>query len=151
MSPWHWGKHGKASSFLSRACQQTHYYHTQTKSHTPRWGKTTHTLARRCLPGDQRELWMLTSLPTLHVCESPQNTSHCCPSFWLPSMTPQPQTSKRPLLAASPQPDGYFLTVCGLLHLCSTTLNPRDGWVEKRGLELCMDKWYGGSRANKTD
>lgn len=96
MSPWHWGKHGKVSSFLSRACQQTHYYHTQTKSHTPRWGKTTHTLARRCLPGDQRELWMLTSLPTLHVCESPQNTSHCCPSFWLPSMTPQLQTSKRP-------------------------------------------------------
>lgn len=24
----------------------------------------------------------------------------------------------------------FFLTVCGLLHLCSTTLNPWDGWVE---------------------
>lgn len=71
---------------------------------------------------------------TLHVCGSPQNTSHCCPSFWLPSMTPLPQTSQHPHIATSPQPDGFFffffLTVCGLLHLCSTTLNPWDGWVE---------------------
>lgn len=45
----------------------------------------------------------------------------------------------------------FFLTVCGLLHLCSTTLNPWDGWVEWRVWELCVDKWFGGSRANKTD
>lgn len=102
MSFWHWGKHEKANSFLSRACQQIHYYHTQTKSHTQSRGKTMHALACQCLPGDQRELWMLKSLPTLHVCESPQNTSHCCPSFWLPSMTPQPQTSKRPIAPSPP-------------------------------------------------
>lgn len=123
----------RVHSFFSQGSQQTHYYHTQTKSHTPRCGKTTHTSAGQCLPEDQRELWMLTSRATLHVCGSPQNTSHCCPSFWLPSMTPLPQTSQHPHIATSPQPDGFFfffLTVCGLLHLCSTTLNPWDGWVE---------------------
>ena len=84
----------KSTLFLPQAGQQTHYYHTQTKihthTHTPRWGKTMHTSTGQCLPEDRRELWKLTSWATLHVHGSPQNTSHCCPSFWLPSTTPPP-------------------------------------------------------------
>ncbi len=118
-SHWHGRKHKKVHSFLSQASQQTHYYHTQTKihthththTHTLRWGKTMHTLASQCLPEDQRELWKLTSRATLHVHGSPQNTSHCCPSFWLPSTTPPPQTSQHPHLTTlhhPPWPDGFF-------------------------------------------
>lgn len=47
--------------------------------------------------------------------------------------TPPPRYTPRP--PPLPHwPDGFFLTVCGLLHLCSTTLNPWDGWVEWRVL-----------------
>lgn len=150
---WHGCKHKRVHSFFSQGSQQTHYYHTQTKSHTPRCGKTTHTSAGQCLPEDQRELWMLTSRATLHVCGSPQNTSHCCPSFWLPSMTPLPQTSQHPHIATSPQPDGFFFFFNCLWALAPLLYHTKSlrwlGGVE--GLELCVDKWFGGSRANKTD
>lgn len=47
-----------------------------------------------------------------------------CPARLLCPKPPNTPTSQQP----PPWPDGFFLTVCGLLHLCSTTLNPWDGW-----------------------
>lgn len=71
----------------------------------------------QCLPEDQRELWKLTSHPTSHIRESPQNTFHCCLSFWLPSRTPS--TLRPPHFFL--WPDGFSLTVC-VLHLHSQCL-----------------------------
>lgn len=50
-----------------------------------------------------------------------------CPAWLLYPKPPSTPTLQHP---PSQMAFFFFLTVCGLLHLCSTTLNPWDGWVE---------------------
>ncbi len=66
----------------------------------------------QCLPEDQRELWKLTSQPTSHICGSPQNTFHCCLSFWLPSMTPSTLRNPPPPSTSSSGQMAFFNSLC---------------------------------------
>lgn len=100
----------------------------------------------QCLPEDQRELWNLTSQPTSHICGSPQNTFHCCLSFWLPSMTLPPNPTP-------PLPLARWLFFLNSLCLAPPlSILGRSGRKGPAGdIGLCGQMVLRYSRANKMD